>query len=117
MRFALTSDQAALREAVRDLLRAECPPAAVRAGWPGTEEADAGRVRALWSQLAEMGVVGAAVPEAAGGLGLGACAVVRRSAFISAAMPSRTAWRAAPRARSFVAAWAAGLSAAAAVAA
>lgn len=76
MRFALTSDQAALREAVRDLLRAECPPAAVRAGWPGTEEADAGRVRALWSQLAEMGVIGAAVPEESGGLGLDACAIV-----------------------------------------
>lgn len=76
MRFALTSDQAALREAVRDLLRAECPPAAVRAGWPGTDEADAGRVRAIWSQLAEMGVIGAAVPEEAGGLGLDACAIV-----------------------------------------
>lgn len=76
MRFALTSDQAALREAVRDLLRAECPPDLVRAGWPGAEEADAGRVRALWAQLAEMGVVGAAVPEEAGGLGLDACAIV-----------------------------------------
>jgi len=76
MRFALTSDQAALREAVRDLLRAECPPAAVRAGWPGEPEADPARVRSIWSQLTEMGVVGAAVPEEAGGLGLDACAIV-----------------------------------------
>jgi alkylation response protein AidB-like acyl-CoA dehydrogenase len=76
MRFALTSDQAALREAVRDLLRAECTPAAVRAGWPGEPEADPARVRAIWSQLTEMGVVGAAVPESAGGLGLDACSVV-----------------------------------------
>lgn len=76
MRFALTSDQAALRAAVRDLLRDVCPPAAVRAGWPGTPEADAARVRGIWAQLAEMGVPGAAVPEAAGGLGLGACELV-----------------------------------------
>jgi alkylation response protein AidB-like acyl-CoA dehydrogenase len=76
MRFALTSDQAALREAVRDLLRAECPPAAVRAGWPGSEEADAARVRGVWAKLAEMGVVGAAVPEESGGLGLDACTLV-----------------------------------------
>lgn len=76
MRFALTSDQAALREAVRDLLRAECPPAVVRAGWPESDEADATRVRRVWAQLAEMGVAGAGVPEAAGGLGLDACALV-----------------------------------------
>src|SRR6185312_12166370 len=75
MRFALSEDQAALREAVRELLRRECPPAAVRAGWPGPE-ADPARVRGIWAKLAEMGVLGAAVPEAAGGLGLGACDVV-----------------------------------------
>ncbi|MDO8186818.1 acyl-CoA dehydrogenase family protein [Conexibacter sp. JD483] len=76
MRFALNSDQAALREAVRDLLRAECPPAVVRAGWPGSEESDLARVRRVWDQLGEMGVLGAAVPEADGGLGLGAVALV-----------------------------------------
>lgn len=76
MRFALNSDQAALREAVRDLMRAECPPAVVRAGWPGTAEADPARVRRVWDQLAEMGVLGAAVPEADGGLGLDAVALV-----------------------------------------
>ena len=75
MRFALSEDQAALREAVRELLQRECPPAAVRAGWPGAE-ADPERVRGIWAKLAEMGVLGAAVPEAAGGLGLGACDVV-----------------------------------------
>jgi hypothetical protein len=74
MRFALTDDQAALRDAVRDLLGRECPPAVVRAGWD--EGAAAPRVAAVWEKLAEMGVVGAAVPEAAGGLGLGACDVV-----------------------------------------
>lgn len=76
MRFALNSDQAALREAVRDLMRAECPPAVVRAGWPGEPDADPARVRRVWGQLAEMGVLGAAVPEADGGLGLDAVALV-----------------------------------------
>jgi hypothetical protein len=74
MRFALIEDQAALRDAVRDLLGRECPPAVVREAWEGG--AAAPRVAAVWSKLTEMGVVGAAVPEEAGGLGLGACDVV-----------------------------------------
>lgn len=74
MRFALTEDQAALRDAVRDLLGRECPPAVVREAWE--DGASAPRVAAVWAKLAEMGVVGAAVPEEAGGLGLGACDVV-----------------------------------------
>jgi alkylation response protein AidB-like acyl-CoA dehydrogenase len=74
MRFALTEDQTALRDAVRELLTRECPPAVVREAWDGG--AGAPRVAAVWSKLAEMGVVGAAVPEEAGGLGLGACDVV-----------------------------------------
>ncbi|HVX33364.1 MAG TPA: acyl-CoA dehydrogenase family protein [Solirubrobacterales bacterium] len=74
MRFALTDDQAALRDAVRDLLSRECPPAVVREAWD--DGAAAPRVAAAWSKLAEMGVLGAAVPEEAGGLGLGACDVV-----------------------------------------
>ncbi|HVY95657.1 MAG TPA: acyl-CoA dehydrogenase family protein [Solirubrobacterales bacterium] len=75
MRFALSEDQAALRDAARELLVRECPPAVVRAGWPGGE-ADPARVLGVWAKLAEMGVLGAAVPEEAGGLGLGACDVV-----------------------------------------
>jgi hypothetical protein len=74
MRFALTDDQAALRDAVRDLLGRECPPAVVREAWE--DGAAAPRVAAVWAKLAEMGVIGAAVPEEAGGLGLGACDVV-----------------------------------------
>jgi alkylation response protein AidB-like acyl-CoA dehydrogenase len=74
MRFALTEDQAALRDAVRDLLGRECKPAVVREAWEGG--AGAPRVAAVWEKLAEMGVLGAAVPEEAGGLGLGACDVV-----------------------------------------
>jgi alkylation response protein AidB-like acyl-CoA dehydrogenase len=75
MRFALSDDQTALRDAVRELLVRECPPAVVRAGWPGAEAAPE-QVAAVWAKLAEMGVLGAAVPEEAGGLGLGACDVV-----------------------------------------
>lgn len=100
MRFALTSDQAALREAVRDLMRAECTPAVVRAGWPGSAEADAARVRGVWAQLAEMGVLGAAVGEQDGGLGLGACDLVGLLEEAGrAALPLplvETAWVAAP---------------------
>jgi alkylation response protein AidB-like acyl-CoA dehydrogenase len=74
MRFALTDDQAALRDAVRDLLSRECKPAVVREAWEGG--AGAPGVAAVWEKLAEMGVLGAAVPEEAGGLGLGACDLV-----------------------------------------
>ncbi len=82
MRFAFTDDQLALRDAVRDLLAKECPPEVVRAAWPdgpdahGARKGDgarasADRVGQVWSALAAMGVLGVAVPEAAGGLGLG----------------------------------------------
>lgn len=65
MRFAFTEDQLALRDAVRDLLAKECPASTVRAAW---ERAD-GRSGAAWDALAAMGVLGAAAPDAAGGLG------------------------------------------------
>lgn len=64
MRFAPTDDQAALRDAVRELLARECPPAAVRAAWDNDQ-------LPAWSVLAEMGVLDARVPQADGGLGLG----------------------------------------------
>ena len=81
MRFAPTDDQLALRDAVRDLLAKECPPEVVRAAWPdGTDvhgarkgegaRADTDEVAHVWSALAAMGVLGVAVPEEHGGLGL-----------------------------------------------
>lgn len=98
MRFALTEDQVALRDAVRELLAERCPPATVRAAWPGSAlgpatsgprseatrvdgagPAGAARapvgtaaapVDALWRELAAMGLPGAGVPEERGGLGL-----------------------------------------------
>lgn len=67
MKFALTEDQVAFRDAVRELLAKECPPAVVRAAW----EAPAGQLdRGVWDGLDAMGVLGLLVPEADGGLGL-----------------------------------------------
>jgi alkylation response protein AidB-like acyl-CoA dehydrogenase len=66
VRFAFRDDQQLLQAAVREFLRKECAPEAVRALW-----ADArGHSGALWAQLAALGVLGALVPEAQGGLGL-----------------------------------------------
>ncbi|MFY1638066.1 acyl-CoA dehydrogenase family protein [Solwaraspora sp. WMMB335] len=67
MRFALTEDQVTFRDAVADLLAAECPAEVVRAAWPG---GDPKRLDRLWAALADMGVFAAALPESAGGLGL-----------------------------------------------
>ena len=65
MRFGFTEDQKLFGETVAEMLAKECTPESVRAAW----DAENGRVVGLWSQLAEMGVVGAMAPESAGGLG------------------------------------------------
>ena len=72
MRFGFTDDHLAFRDAVRDLLAKECPPAAVRTAWTN----DTGRTTTAWAALGEMGVLGALVPEAQGGLGLSEIDVV-----------------------------------------
>ncbi|MGV3759530.1 MAG: acyl-CoA dehydrogenase family protein [Actinomycetota bacterium] len=67
MRFALSPDQEAFRDAVADLLGKACPPSVVRAAW----DAPAGALdRGVWEDLAGMGVLSVLVPEAEGGLGL-----------------------------------------------
>lgn len=67
MRFALSDDQAAFRDAVRELLAKEATPAVVRAAWDAPEgELD----RGVWDSLDAMGVLSLLVPEADGGLGL-----------------------------------------------
>lgn len=66
MRFALSAEQAQVRDLVRDLLAAECPAPVVRAGWSG-ERAGIGRV---WTMLAESGVTGLLVAAEHGGLAL-----------------------------------------------
>jgi alkylation response protein AidB-like acyl-CoA dehydrogenase len=66
MDFAVSPDQRELARAVRDLLDKECPPDLARRG----------DVDAVWPRLAEMGVLGLAVDERHGGLGLGYVEVV-----------------------------------------
>src|SRR5690606_32793251 len=60
-------DRAALEEAVRDLLRQECPAEVVRSAWPGGDDAP---VRRAWRRLAGTGAFGMLVPTERGGLGL-----------------------------------------------
>ena len=66
MRFAPTDDQIALRDGIAELLAGESGPTQVREAW----ENESGRLPALWSQLADMGVLAAQLPESLGGLGL-----------------------------------------------
>lgn len=68
MDFALTNDQRAIADAARDYLGEAANADVVRAAVEGTSGFDA----ALWQGLAEMGFAGLMVPEAQGGLGLGA---------------------------------------------
>jgi alkylation response protein AidB-like acyl-CoA dehydrogenase len=64
MRFALTQDQIAVRDTVREVLADTCPPSTVRASWTG------GPVDRVTAALVGLGVPGMAVPEPDGGLGL-----------------------------------------------
>ncbi|MEV1239544.1 acyl-CoA dehydrogenase family protein [Nonomuraea sp. NPDC050022] len=59
MNFAFTDEQLALAATVRDVLRAHCPPAALRS-----------ERRPAWEQLAEIGFFGLLLPPDADGLGL-----------------------------------------------
>lgn len=67
MRFAPTAEQTELAGAVRELLAEACPPEVVRAAW--SPDGDKGRT-ALWRRLADLGLLGAVLPEEQGGLGL-----------------------------------------------
>ena len=66
MNLDFSDDQKQLQDQVRRFLAERCPPAAVRAILDGPEPYD----RALYKGLAELGVLGAAIPEAYGGVGL-----------------------------------------------
>jgi alkylation response protein AidB-like acyl-CoA dehydrogenase len=72
VRFELSDEAAALRDAAAGLLAAEVTPAVIRAGWPGGDRglADGGLAGAVWRKLAALGAVGTLVPEEHGGLGL-----------------------------------------------
>ena len=67
MDFRVTPEQAMLRDQVRDLLAARLPHERLEA----VLASDAGWDRALWAELAELGLIGIALPEAVGGAGLG----------------------------------------------
>ena len=67
MRFGLTEDHLAFRDAARDLFAKEATTAVVRAAW----DAPVGELdRGVWDSLDAMGVLGLLVPEAEGGMGL-----------------------------------------------
>jgi alkylation response protein AidB-like acyl-CoA dehydrogenase len=65
--FALSADQQLLRQAARGFLDQRCPPAFVRALWDDGR----GESEALWTAMAGLGWLGLALPEGAGGSGLG----------------------------------------------
>lgn len=67
MDFDFSPEQLLLRDQARDFLTNECPPARVRQ-WM---EDEVGYSEALWRQMADLGWLGIAIPEAYGGLGLG----------------------------------------------
>lgn len=73
MHFGLSEPALELRDGLRALLADACPPAVVRAGWPGGDDA---QVQQLWHALGEFGLLGMLVLEAAGGLGLDDVVVV-----------------------------------------
>jgi alkylation response protein AidB-like acyl-CoA dehydrogenase len=72
VRFAFDDDALLFQTTLRDFLRKEHPPERIRALW----ESESGRSDALFVELAELGVAGALVPEAQGGLGLDEVALV-----------------------------------------
>jgi acyl-CoA dehydrogenase len=67
MNFDFSDELKQLRDQARRFLAEHCPPAAARRVLEGAAPYD----RDLWRKLAEMGWLGAAVPEEFGGAGLG----------------------------------------------
>src|SRR2546423_9811801 len=67
MDFTFSSEQDALRDAVRATLEREAPVAYVRR----MLDDDAGVTDELWATMADLGWTGLLVPEQHGGLGLG----------------------------------------------
>ena len=67
MNLDFSDDQKLLKDQIRRFLVDRCPPSAVRVILDGPELYD----RALYKGLGELGVLGAAIPEEYGGVGLG----------------------------------------------
>lgn len=72
MRFELDEDVALLKHSTRELLEREAPLTQSRLLMEGSEE---GYSKALYAQLAELGYLGLALPEEAGGAGIGTVAL------------------------------------------
>jgi alkylation response protein AidB-like acyl-CoA dehydrogenase len=68
MRLDADQDALAFGASLRELLADGCSPAALRTAW----DSEDGRVPGLWERLADLGVLGATIPEDLGGLGLDA---------------------------------------------
>ncbi len=72
MNFELTDDQQAIKRTAKEFLAARYKPETIRA----LAEGDEGFTDEQWRELAELGWPGVVVPEADGGLGLGALELV-----------------------------------------
>jgi len=66
MQFSFSDEQRTFQASVRTFLERECTPHHVRALW----DTDTGRSPERWARLAELGLLGALVPERLGGLGM-----------------------------------------------
>ncbi|MBX6391189.1 MAG: acyl-CoA dehydrogenase family protein, partial [Frankia sp.] len=89
MDFELDDHAAALLEAAGAALDAEATPALIRAAWSAQDGRE--QVRKVWATLADLGVVGALVPEDAGGLGLDIGQVVpllERTGYVGLPVPA-----------------------------
>ncbi len=67
MDFAFTSDQQLLKNSARAFLDEHCKPATVRLLWDDSR----GESEAMWKEMAQLGWLGLALPEAYGGSDLG----------------------------------------------
>ena len=67
MNFDFSDDLKQLRDQARRFLAEQCAPSVVRRSLDGQETFAAG----LWREMADMGWIGAAIPEEYGGAGLG----------------------------------------------
>ncbi len=66
MDFTFTEDQLLFAESIKDFLRNEVTPDAIRLSW----DTPTGRSDELWQKMVELGLTGMLVPEAQGGLGM-----------------------------------------------
>src|SRR5256712_7945673 len=67
MDFSFSSDQQLLKNSARAFLDEHCKPAAVRLLWDDPR----GESDTMWKEMAQLGWLGLALPEAYGGSGLG----------------------------------------------